>query len=110
MYVYAFAHSLVFNALCRGQRSGAIRFAMFGQHRASVGLHKEIQCVPHTTGSMSANWSLGIRMHSVDVNSRVKHLFSESLVTALTEELVSQSSFSYTYFLSSVISELCKIK
>lgn len=62
MYVYAFAHSLVFNALCRGQRSGAIRFAMFGQHRASVGLHKEIQCVPHTTGSMSANWSLGIRM------------------------------------------------
>lgn len=62
MYVYAFAHSLVFNALCRGQCSGAIQFALFGQHRASVGPHKEIQCVPHTTRSISANWSLGIRM------------------------------------------------
>ena len=69
MYVYAFAHSLVFNALCRGQRSGAIQFALFGQLRASVGPHKEIQCVPHTTGSMSANCSLGI--HILGSNSLI---------------------------------------
>ncbi len=52
MYVYAFAHSAVFNAFCHGQCLGVIQCALFRQRRATVGLHKEMQCVLYTTGSV----------------------------------------------------------
>lgn len=52
MYVYTFAHSLVFNAFCHAQCSRAIQCVLFRQHKAPVALCKEIQCVLHTAGSM----------------------------------------------------------
>lgn len=66
VYVYTFAHSHVFNAFCHAQCLGAIQCALFTQHRAPVAVHKEIQCVLHTSGSMLhtmfANRSLSIHI------------------------------------------------
>lgn len=45
-------HSLVFDAFCHTQSSGGIQWTLFRWYSASVALHKEVQCVLHTAGSM----------------------------------------------------------
>lgn len=75
MCILSFA---LFNGFCHVQCLGTSQFSLFRQHRATVGLHKEVQCVLHTNGSMlktkpsQGYWSLGIHiLGSVSVIYRV---------------------------------------
>lgn len=111
--VWLWIYSLVFNAFCHAQSSGAIQCTLFRQHSAPVALRKEMHRVLHTAGSMlkvrqpSGGWTSTYQevtqwfIGSVFANSRLKYLFIDSFSD--TMDKLAEFRFSYTVMLGPML-------